>query len=128
MNTRTTIIGLAGLLATTLLVVGCTDPVAPERSLLGAPNLVVVADQSNGTLGANGTAILKGFNPTNPHRGAAIIATFFWGGSTNIITSVSDHLTDGTPVGNPYTAGIDPPTATFLQTMAWETVQEYYAK
>jgi hypothetical protein len=47
--------------------------------------------------------MLKGFNPTNPHRGNAIVATFFWHGSTNIITSVTDHLTDGTPVGNPYT-------------------------
>jgi len=31
-----------------------------------------------------------------------------------------------TPVGNAYTAGIDPGTARFLQTVAWETVQDYY--
>src|SRR4051794_7666364 len=37
-------------------------------------------------------------------------------------------LTGRSPVGNPYTAGIDAPTATFLQTVAWETVQSYYAK
>jgi hypothetical protein len=37
-------------------------------------------------------------------------------------------LTGRSPVGNPYTAGIDAPTAKFLQTVAWETVQEYYAK
>ena len=37
-------------------------------------------------------------------------------------------LTGRSPVGNPYTAGIDAPTATFLQTVAWETVQEYYTK
>ena len=37
-------------------------------------------------------------------------------------------LTGRSPVGNPYTAGIDPPTAKFLQTVAWETVQEYYQK
>lgn len=99
----TTLAGATACLVTALSVLGCRDPVAPERSLLGAPDLAVVADQQNGTLGANGTAILKGFNPTNPHLGAAIIATFFWSGSTNIITSVGDHLTDGTPVGNTYT-------------------------
>ena len=37
-------------------------------------------------------------------------------------------LTGRSPVGNPYVAGIDAPTAKFLQTVAWETVQEYYAK
>ena len=30
------------------------------------------------------------------------------------------------PVGNKYLAGIDANTAQFLQTVAWETVQEYY--
>jgi hypothetical protein len=37
-------------------------------------------------------------------------------------------LTGKSPVGNPYIAGIDAPTAKFLQTVAWETVQEYYGK
>jgi hypothetical protein len=37
-------------------------------------------------------------------------------------------LTGRSPVGNSYTAGIDAPTATFLQTVAWETVTDYYAK
>jgi hypothetical protein len=37
-------------------------------------------------------------------------------------------LTGRSPVGNTYLAGIDEPTARFLQTTAWETVQEYYAK
>ncbi len=32
------------------------------------------------------------------------------------------------PVGLGYTAGLDPDVAKFLQTVAWETVQEYYAK
>ncbi len=32
------------------------------------------------------------------------------------------------PVGNAYSAGIDAPTANFLQTVAWETVQEYFGK
>ena len=37
-------------------------------------------------------------------------------------------LTGGSPVGNSYLAGIDAPTAQFLQTVAWETVQDYYQK
>jgi hypothetical protein len=32
------------------------------------------------------------------------------------------------PVGNTYVAGIDPDTAKFLQTVAWETVREYFGK
>lgn len=32
------------------------------------------------------------------------------------------------PVGNTYVAGIDPNTAKLLQTVAWETVQEYFGK
>jgi hypothetical protein len=46
--------------------------------------------------------LAKGFNPTNPHRGDAIIATFFWIGSSNVITRVYDRLTNGTAVGNTY--------------------------
>jgi uncharacterized protein DUF4886 len=37
-------------------------------------------------------------------------------------------LTGRSPVGNSYVAGIDAPTAAFLQTVAWETVQDYYQK
>jgi hypothetical protein len=37
-------------------------------------------------------------------------------------------LTGRSPVGNSYLAGIDAPTAQFLQTVAWETVQDYYGK
>ena len=37
-------------------------------------------------------------------------------------------LTGRSPVGNGYLAGMDEPTARFLQTLAWETVQEYYQK
>src|SRR3977135_2106605 len=32
------------------------------------------------------------------------------------------------PAGTGYPAGIDEPTARFLQNIAWETVQEYYGK
>jgi hypothetical protein len=37
-------------------------------------------------------------------------------------------LTGRSPVGNTYLAGIDEPTAHFLQTVAWETVQDYYGQ
>ena len=37
-------------------------------------------------------------------------------------------LTGKSPVGNSYLAGIDAPTAKFLQEVAWETVQDYYGK
>jgi hypothetical protein len=37
-------------------------------------------------------------------------------------------LTGRSPVGNPYLGGIDEPTAHLLQTIAWETVQDYYGK
>src|SRR5262245_43661302 len=37
-------------------------------------------------------------------------------------------LTGRSPVGNSYHAGVDEPTAKFLQEVAWETVQNYYGK
>ena len=37
-------------------------------------------------------------------------------------------LTGKSPVGSSYLAGVDAPTATFLQNVAWDTVQEYYGK
>src|SRR5207248_11109407 len=61
-------------------------------------------DQWNGTMSQTGTLLVKGFNYTNPHVGDAIVATFFWLGSTNIIDSVTDVLSSAplTPVGNRY--------------------------
>ncbi len=35
-------------------------------------------------------------------------------------------LTGNSPVGNAYHAGIDEPTAAFLQNVAWETAQDYW--
>lgn len=100
------------VIATALLAVGCAESVGPERPSPGSPLFNAAAngggialDQQNSALGTSGTRLVKGFNPTNPQVGDAIIATFFWLGSTNIITSVTDHLTDPqfTPVGNAYT-------------------------
>jgi hypothetical protein len=106
----TTLIRRAGLLAGVLLALGCAEPVGPELRGPGVPRLDVAAngrialDQANGKLGET-TTIWQDFNPTNPHLGDAIVVTFYWVGSTNIITRVYDHLSDAisTPVGNTYT-------------------------
>src|SRR3989441_932420 len=108
MSKRTTCAVLASLLAATLLPAGCRDAVNPERrgpatAEFAAAASGIALDQQNGALGpTNSTIIRKGFNDTNPRLGSAIIATFYWLGSTNIIPTVSDHLADGTPVGNTY--------------------------
>jgi len=99
---RTPFSGLLSLLAITLLAASCSDTVSPAPGFLGTPIFSAVLDQNNGAFGESGTHLLKGFNDVNPHRGDAIIATFFWLGSSNIITSVTDHLSSGTPVGNTY--------------------------
>jgi len=105
MNKRTTVAGLTALLGATLLGLGCSDSVAPERPSLRQPAFDVGGDQLNGTLNESGTMLIKGFNPTNPHHGDAIVATFLWLGSSNIIDAVTDVLTTTpyTPVGNKYT-------------------------
>jgi hypothetical protein len=107
------------LVAATVLIAACSDAVSPDRPGLRAPEFATAAaagtgitlDQTVGTLAETGYHIGKGFEPTSPHRGDAIVATFFWAGA-NTITSVADHLCDtapqpsgypGTPVGNTYT-------------------------
>jgi hypothetical protein len=118
MRTQTTITNVSAFLAAALLATACSEAVAPantgNKPFQWTPAFATAAngssgitlDQQNGTLGASGRLIIKGFNPTNPHRGDAIVATFFWVGSTNIIDSVVDVLTTApnyTPVGNRYT-------------------------
>jgi PKD repeat protein len=107
MSQRAAIVSRTIVLAAALVAVACSDAAGPDRGTI--PNLATTAggvtlDQRNGTLGSSPTTMLgKGFNPTNPHRGDAIVVTFFWLGSTNVITRVRDQLTNGTPVGNTYT-------------------------
>src|SRR3989454_671808 len=103
MSRWTTVAGLPRLLAAALLAAGCSDALSPERPRLGTPVLDVVGGQQGGTLNESGTVLLNRFL-TNPHHGDAVIATFFWLGSCNIITSVTDHLSDAnqTPVNNQY--------------------------
>jgi hypothetical protein len=98
------------------LVVACHDAVAPPdprhsgATVATAPGTITLDQQSSvlndGTAWpGGGTHVGKDFGPTNPHLGDAIVATFFWRGTTNTITAVTDHLCDvnNTPVGNAYT-------------------------
>lgn len=101
--------------AALILAAACSDGVGPAHTRLPGPNFAttsgsgIVLDQHGGVYEAvpmgSGTHIGKGFEPVNPHVGDAIVATFFWLGSTNTITQVTDHLSDAaqTPVGNNYT-------------------------
>jgi hypothetical protein len=105
---QTRFTGVMGVACAGLLLAGCYDATDSVRPFSGAPQFAAVPgppvlDQANGTMGFAGTDIRKGFNPYNPQTGDAVVATFIWKGTTtNVITSVIDHLTDGTPVGNTY--------------------------
>ena len=107
---------VAGFIGAVLLAAACRESVSPDGRVqnttpglsfasVTAPASGIALDQTNGTLNGSGRLLIKGFNPTNPHRGDAIIATFHWVGSTNIIDSVVDVLTTSpsyTRVGNKY--------------------------
>src|SRR5438128_2490381 len=85
---------------------GLTGATSAAFNVNAPPPAGVALDQWNGSFNETGRMLIKGFNPTNPHLGDAIVATFFWVGSTttNIIDSVTDVLTTSpyTPVGNTY--------------------------
>ena len=109
MKKQATFAAIPPLLAAALLATACRDSISSEHRGPALPMFDVVApnvvlDQKDGTFSESGTLLSMGFVPTNPHRGDAIIATFFWRGSSNIITSVTDHLSaTGYPlVGNTY--------------------------
>src|SRR6266850_4848963 len=95
------IVGVSGLLAVAL---GCSESVGPQNPSLGGLRFDVAAGSVNGTLGQSGTLLIKGFDGANPRQGDAIIATFVWLGSTDIIDSVTDveTTTPFTPIGNKY--------------------------
>lgn len=116
---KQTILGLAAVFAAVLGAVGCNDSLDPthHHSIPTAgPGLLAATSGPSGiTLdraeialntgtgwGVGETHVGKAFD-VNPHLGDAIVATFFWLGSTNTINTVTDHLEDGTPVGNTYT-------------------------
>jgi hypothetical protein len=107
----------APALAVALIGIACQDAAGPSphptqlSAAVAAPaGSGITLDQFSSTLNdatvwpAGGMHIGKGFLPTNPRLGDAIVATFFWRGTTNTITTVGDHLCDvnSTPVGNVY--------------------------
>src|SRR5216117_3536701 len=105
---------VAALIGAAVLAAACKDAVNPPIPEQGGPGTPlfsysangITKNQVNGASGYQGRLIIKGFNNTNPHHGDAVVATFFWLGSTNIIDSVVDVLTTAptyTPVGNRYT-------------------------
>jgi len=95
---------LPRILGAALLAAACSDSVGPERAGPGAPRFDVAASGGtapSGSLGESGNSFVAAFT-TNPHHGDAVVATFFWLGSSNIITTVTDQLANGTPVNNTY--------------------------
>ncbi|HEY6853346.1 MAG TPA: hypothetical protein VI139_03805, partial [Gemmatimonadales bacterium] len=104
------------VLGAAVFFAACHDAAAPtglrpSAATVAAAPAAITLDQQSSVLNdaepwpAGGTHVGKDFGPTNPHLGDAIVATFFWRGTTNTITTVSDHLCDvnSTPVGNTYT-------------------------
>jgi len=101
MTIRAKIVGVSGLLAVAL---GCSESVGPQNRSRGGPRFDVTWGSVNGTLGESGTLLIKGFDGGNPRQGDAIIATFVWLGSSDIIASVTDVKTTNpyTPLGNKF--------------------------
>src|SRR6266496_1371830 len=105
---RTTVRVLPRILAAAVLAAACSDSIGPGRG--PAPPLFsfspngITLDQQNSTMAEGGRRLVKGFNPTNPQNGDAIVVTLFWVGQTNIVDSVTDHLVNNafTTVGNTY--------------------------
>src|SRR5260221_656897 len=125
-----------GLIVAALLVAACTDAADPwpERGGPGAPMFSFSANGTqvdtvngarivNGSVGESGHQLAKGFDHGNPSFGDAIIATFYWVGSTYIVDSVVDFVADvnNTRAGNPfhlveYVSAANRSMATFVAT------------
>ena len=116
MDKRITIVTRMGFVLAGLFALACTESVEPKRDEPSTPLFSfspsgVTLHTDNGALGYSGQLIRKGFDRRdangqiiNPRAGDAVVATFYWFGSTNIIESVSDVYTDAflTPIGNTY--------------------------
>src|SRR4051812_34705590 len=117
-HTRLKFAGL--VILATIIGTGCGDSfttdhsattpngMRPSFATMGGVASSITLDQAEAAVDIGtgwtqgGTHVGKEFDE-NPHLGDAIVATFVWQGTTNTITSVTDHLEDGTPVGNTYT-------------------------
>ena len=93
----------------------CSDTAGPVRhaarfDAATAATTGITLDQLSGIAndpeawGQGETHVGKNF-VSNPHLGDAVVATFFWRGSSNTIIEATDHLCDvnNTVVGNTYT-------------------------
>jgi len=98
--------GAAGTYTVTLTVTdnqGAANAISHSVTITSGSTRIAL-DQFNGTLNERDTSVLaKGFNPTNPRLGDAVIATIFWVGPATIV-SVTDFMTntERTPVGNTF--------------------------
>src|SRR5206468_5927342 len=85
---------------------GLTAATSAAFNVATPPPPGITLDKVTGMVGGKNTTMLaKGFDTGSPHLGDAILATVIWTGSTNVVDSVIDFLTDGsqTRAGNKYT-------------------------
>jgi len=92
------------------LIAACSESVGPRAgytpsAATAAAPAAISLNKFTGVQGETTSDLGQGFTTGNPDLGDAIIATYFWRGSTNTITGIVDHLSDAaaTPVGNTYT-------------------------
>jgi len=92
------------IVAAALVAAACSESVSPSAPSFSFAANGITLNESNGSLRENGRILIKGFDPRNPRLGDAVVATFYWLGSTNVIDSVVDVLANAnfTPVGNQY--------------------------
>src|SRR6266487_6529074 len=99
------------LLMAALFAAACSDAAGPAPKRAGpggplfsfSPNGITPSRPANGSLSEHGDSLAKGFDPKNPRLGDAVIATFFWVGSSSV-DSVIDFIANGneTRAGNTY--------------------------
>ena len=105
---------VVAIMGGTVLLIGIIMIVTPGPAILVIPAGLAFARA------VSKQPVLKLYAPDKRHPSLA--------GTYLASCVVFAALTGRSPVGNSYLAAIDAPTAKFLQTVAWETVQEYYQK
>lgn len=98
-----------------------TEPLAAEYVKAANSNNMFVIPA--GLAFANAKKARPDINLYAPdHRHPSLAGTYL---GANVIYA---SLFNKSPVGNTYTAGLDPATASFLQNVAWDTVRSFYGK